>query len=357
MPYSLGAVSDPKDALQEFFSNVSTQVTTGQLNIAKPYDPQPLPVKPLTGDIPFEPLISPKPSMPTSAIDLPTPFSSLFERLLIGSNDPNAIVSFLERWKISDFPDVVYEELERQVKPIDSELYLYMTNAPKDLITLETIINSIISVGSYPHVRKVNAMKEAFSEGGKALSKLSPFFNVRYNRLPSYGTRTLLLGDAVDPEDPAAPSVPLELAQAEIERRQRWKKAWLDYISNFRRRLLPEIEKKIFVYFSCELPTEKVKPKISPRLRLPTGEYLEPVTVTGTILPVGPVVPQPQPISPLPTEIPLVPQPVAPVTEMPVGGVVPVSEEKDEKKDEKKKFPWWVVVVIVAVVALFFMKK
>lgn len=338
MPYSLGEIPLPFELDESYWKWVESlrkQDSSGKpdVPVLKYYEPEPLPVKPPTGDIPFEPLISPAPSKPSSTSGFPFPFP-------ISLLDPHALDSWWEKWQLRDFPDVVYEALETQVKPIDPDLYLYMANAPRDLITLDTIVKSIISVGSYPHVRKVNAMKEAFYKGGQALSKLSPFFNVREEQISVPGTRMLWFGDSIDPEDPTAPSVPPELEQAEMERRKRWENAWLDYITKFKKRLPPELEKKIFVYFSCELPTRKVKPKISPRLRLPSGEYLEPVTVTGTILPVGPVAPQPE-------------EPGAPIA-----GVVPVSEEKkDEKKDEKKKFPWWIVVVIGAVAMLFFMKK
>ena len=340
------------------------------VEIVKPYEPQPLPVKPPIKEIPFEPF--PEPSIPPNfTLD---PFSDLFE-LLKKKLKPQWV-------ELGDFPNVVYEELERQVKPIDPELYQYMVNVPKNSYTLDIVIKSMISVGSYPYARKIQEMKKAFLGGVDALSSLTRFFYARYKSLPSSGaytlffdaryeslpspdTRTLIL-EPIDPEEPDAPLVPPELEKDENERRYRWARAWLEYARRFERRLFTELGKDMYVVFSCDLPYGKVKPKISPRLRLPSGEYLEPVTVTATILPVGPVVPQPLPISPPPTEIPIVPlpvepvnpqpQPVAPVTETPVGGMVPVSEEKKDEKTEKKKFPWWIVIVIGVVVLFFIMK-
>jgi hypothetical protein len=312
------------------------------VDIVNPYDPQPLPVKPPIEEIPFEPF--PEPSIPPDFTL--NPFSYFFEQL---KKKPKP------QWvELGDFPNVVYEELERQVKSIDPELYQYMVNVPKNSYTLDIVIKSMISVGSYPHARKIQEMKKAFLGGVDALSSLAPFFEPRYKRLPVSGTRTLIL-EPTDPEEPDAPLVPPELEKVENERRYRWARAWLEYARSFERRLLTELGKGMYVAFSCDLPHGKVKPKISPRLRLPSGEYLEPVTVTGTIFPVGPVEPQPLPISPPPTEIPIEPQPVAPVTETPVGGMVPVSEEKKDDK-QKKAFPWWVVIV-AAVVLLFFMMK
>jgi hypothetical protein len=86
---------------------------------------------------------------------------------------------------------------------------------------------------------------------------------------------------------------------------------------------------------------------------VPVLKYYEPEP-----LPVKPPTGDISFISPAPFDNYILPKPVAPVTDTPVGGVAPVSEEKkDEKKDEKKKFPWWVVIVGVVVVLFFMMKK
>jgi len=321
MPYFLGEVSLPEDALQRFFSHVSTQVITGQPNvdIVKPYEPKPLPVKPPIEEIQFEPL--PAPSIPPNfTLD---PFSDLFE-LLKKKLKPQWV-------ELGDFPNVVYEELERQVKPIDPELYQYMVNVPKNSYTLDIVIKSMISVGSYPYARKIQEMKKAFLGGVDALSSLTPFFDARYKSLPSSGTRTLffdaryeslpspdtrtLILEPIDPEEPDAPLVPPELEKDENERRYRWARAWLEYARRFERRLFTELGKDMYVAFSCDLPYGKVKPKISPRLRLPSGEYLEPVISAA--------------------------------------GTLPVSEEK---KEEKEKFPWWAVALIGVVVVFFIMR-
>jgi len=83
----------------------------------------------------------------------------------------------LPKWvELGDFPNVVYEELERQVKPIDPELYQYMVNVPKNSYTLDIVIKSMISVGSYPYARKIQEMKKAFLGGVDALSSLTRFF-------------------------------------------------------------------------------------------------------------------------------------------------------------------------------------
>jgi len=250
----------------------------------------------------------------------------------------------LPKWvELGDFPNVVYEELERQVKPIDPELYQYMVNVPKNSYTLDIVIKSMISVGSYPYARKIQEMKKAFLGGVDALSSLTPFFDARYKSLPSPGTRTLffdarykslpspgtrtLILEPIDPEEPDAPLVPPELEKDENERRYRWARAWLEYARRFERRLLTELGKDMYVAFSCDLPYGEVKPKISPRLRLPTGEYLVPVVRTNTVSPVGPT-----------------PSVTGDTT-------VPVSEDK---KDEKKAFPWWIVIVVGVIAMLIF---
>jgi hypothetical protein len=221
------------------------------------------------------------------------------------------------RERISDFPDVVYEELEKQVKPIDSELYSYMVNAPKDLYTLDLVVRSMISVGAYPYRKKIALMKKAFSESGQALSEISSFLYVDREYLPSsYGTSSLKMGDVVDPVDPDAPPVPPELMQEEIRRRIRWEKAWKEYIIEFRKRLPLDLGTRVdLTVFPCDLSSEVPIPRISPRLRLPTGDYLEPVVGTKRILPVS-----------------------------------------EDKKDEAMKFPWWIVAVVGAVALFFFVK-
>jgi hypothetical protein len=218
------------------------------------------------------------------------------------------------REKISDFPAAVYDELEKHVKPIDSKLYSYMIKASKDLYTLNFVGKSIISVGAYPYRRKIEEMKKAFSEGGQALSRLSPFFQVKVEYLPSsYRENVFIMGDLLDPVDPDAPLVPPELMRKEIERRTRWENAWRKYMSEFREKIPTGwIDLN---GFPCDLSPMAPIPKISPRLRLPSGEYLEPVISAA--------------------------------------GTLPVSEEK---KEEKEKFPWWAVALIGVVVVFFIMR-
>jgi len=121
--------------------------------------------------------------------------------------------------------------------------------------------------------------------------------------------------------------IPPELEKDENERRYCWARAWLEYARRFERRLLTELGKDMYVAFSCDLPYGEVKPKISPRLRLPTGEYLDPVVRTNTVSPVGP--------TPSVTD----------------DTTVPVSEDK---KDEKKAFPWRIVIVVGVIALLIF---
>jgi hypothetical protein len=134
------------------------------VGIVKPYEPQPLPVKPPIEEIQFEPL--PAPSIPPNFTL--NPISYFIDQL---KKKPKP------QWvELDDFPNVVYEELERQVKSIDPELYQYMVDVPKNSYTLDIVIKSMISVGSYPYARKIQEMKKAFLGGVDALSSLTPFF-------------------------------------------------------------------------------------------------------------------------------------------------------------------------------------
>jgi len=263
------------------------------------------------------------------------------------------------------------EFFEKQVGAIDSELLSLFRRWGPEFPAYSAVA---ISVGSYPRREKIEGLKNALRE---ALASSYPYTldtfrkitRLLWGRIPKTSEIPSLVeeyeGPLEDPYYPDAPILPSNLVRAEGERRLRWRDAWREYTM----KLLGSPEKAMFIMF--ELPTSpRARYKISPRLRLPTGEYLEPVVMGGTISPVPPVVPQPQPpvppvVPPVPTPVfpiepaPVVPQPqpwpVTPEPETPVTDdtTVPVSEEK---KDEKKAFPWWLVIVIGVVVLFFIMK-
>jgi hypothetical protein len=222
------------------------------------------------------------------------------------------------------------EFFEKQVGAIDSELLSLFKRWRPEFSAYSAIA---ISVGSYPRREKIEGLKNALRE---ALASSYPYTldtfrkitRLLWGRIPKTSEIPPLVeeyeGPLDDPYDPDAPILPSILVQAERERRLRWRDAWREYTM----RLLGSPEKAMFIMF--ELPTSpRARYKISPRLRLPTGEYLEPVVRTNTVSPVGP--------TPSVTD----------------DATVPVSEDK---KDEKKAFPWWVVIVIGIVALFFFMK-
>jgi hypothetical protein len=322
----------------------------------------PAPVKPPVDDILFESFISPNPSIPEGALKplispipskpltiggLPLPEGNLFDVNVIGMimNELKKVDSPAANYAeqlIGDFPAVVYEELEKHVKPIDPELYMYMVNAAKTLSNLRVVLRAMISVGSYPYRKKIEEMKYAFASGGEVLSRISSFLDVKREFQGCPGSRCVR-EVSFDPADPDASPLPPELVKKEEERRQYWAKEWLIYVNDLRKKLIANLGKDLNINFSCDLPfastpLKVIEFKISPRLRLPSGEYLEPVTVSSTISPVAPITPQP-----------VQPSSVAPVTSQPQL-LQPVAEEK-------KSFPWWFVAVIGVVGLFFIMKK
>lgn len=256
---------------------------------------------------------------------------------------------------------LLWRELEKHIGSIDSELLRLIKEWYP---TTRSVLTFLTSVGSYPNKVKIKALKEALTspnryseENFMRITKILLGNARRKNRYEDVGPMRPLVKEFdtgiyfEDPIDPDAPEVDYTQVGAERKRRERWQYAWEDYLVDLEKRSGNPFRFE----FLCDISVRRATNiMISPRLRLPSGEYLGPVTVTGTLLPVGPVVPLP--ISPPPTEIPVEPQPVAPVTETPVGGVAPVSEDKKDEKTEKKAFPWWIVIV-AAVVVLFFMMK
>ena len=256
---------------------------------------------------------------------------------------------------------LIWLELEKHIGSIDYELLQLIKEWRP---TTRSALTFLTSVGSYPNKVKIKALKEALTspnryseENFMRITKILLGNARRKNRYEDVGPMRPLVKEFdtgiyfEDPIDPGAPEVDYTQVGAERKRRERWQYAWEDYLVDLEKRSGNPFRFE----FLCDISVRRATNiMISPRLRLPSGEYLGPVTVTGTLLPVGPVVPLP--ISPPPTEIPVESQPVAPVIETPVGGMVPVSEEKKDEKTEKKKFPWWIVIVIGVVVLFFIMK-
>jgi len=261
------------------------------------------------------------------------------------------------------------QEFRRQIDEIDPTLSELILNWQPDLQSLFVFFTSI---AAYPHRKKIRELKVAFSaldstsvEPRRNITRILlgrvPYTVTRYsldytffNKPSAHEVIEYEQEASKDPDDSDAPLLlPSSLVSAELKRREQWKKKWEEYLVYLKRKYNLSFEPK----FYTDLPTSSSAVlKISPRLRLPSGEYLEPVT--GSIPLVPPVIPQPLPPAP-PVEPQPHPQPMPSVPETPVSNdtTVPVSEEKkDEKKDEKKSFPWWIVIVIGVVVLFFIMK-
>jgi hypothetical protein len=247
-------------------------------------------------------------------------------------------------------------EFKRQIDSIDPELSLLVLNWCPTTISL---IMFLTSIAAYPSRKKIEQLKAVLKtpdnhsdDACRAITKILlgriPYvvtrMYVRYVRRddPSDIARMIvgmpapqILGKweydqeaTNDPDDPDAPLLPPSLVSAELERRQQWKSKWEVYLESLKRRYSNLFSDDL--KFDSDLPTVSYGSiRISPRLRLPSGEYLEPVVRANTVSPVGPT------------------PSVANDT------TVPVSEEK---KDEKKAFPWWIVIVIGVVVLFFIMK-
>ena len=230
------------------------------------------------------------------------------------------------------------QELERHIGSIDAELLRLILDWQP---TTQSMLTFLISVGSYPSRTKIRALKEALT----APDRYSEENFMRITKIllgrergwvrREYGPNDVTLAvidyrnwvSMRDPIDPDAEGVTRKGIGFEIERRQRWRKAWEEYLADLKRR------SGLFFNFKflCDLPSDQYALiTISPYLRLPSGDYLAPN---------GKIVKPPASSS---------------------GHVKPIAEDnKDEKKEEKKeekKFPWWIVIV-AAVVVLFFMMK
>jgi hypothetical protein len=255
--------------------------------------------------------------------------------------------SFL-RWK--EIANLGWD-LKRQIDSIDPELSkLILDWRPSP----DSLLKFLTSVGGYPSRKKIEQLKAVLKSPDKysddARRRIT---EILLGRVPYVITRTRwfrrndppdiahlfagvpapeILGrweynqEATnDPDDPDAPPLPSSLVSAEIERRQLWKRKWEEYLALLKRRYSNLFSEDL--KFDSDLPTISYGTiRISPRLRLPSGEYLEPVVRGGTTVPSQPATP---------------------------GTTVLVSEDK---KDEKKAFPWWVIAVIVVAVLFFFMK-
>jgi hypothetical protein len=226
------------------------------------------------------------------------------------------------------------QELERHIGSIDAELLRLILDWEP---TARSMLTFLTSVGSYPSRTKIRALKEALtapdryseenfmritkillgSERGWVRSEYGP--NDAYLTVVDYEKWVNMR----DPIDPDAKGVTRKGIGIEKERRQRWKKAWKEYLLDLKRR-----SGLLFNFvFLCDLPSgDYGLITISPYLRLPSGEYLAPN---------GEIVKSPASSG---------------------SDVKPIAEDNKDEKGEKKKFPWWVVIV-VAIVALFFMTK
>jgi hypothetical protein len=247
-------------------------------------------------------------------------------------------------------------EFKRQIDSIDPELSLLVLNWCPTALSLITFLTSI---AAYPSRKKIEQLKAVLKapdnhsdDACRAITKILlgriPYvitrMYVRYVRHDDPSDIALMIAGMPapqilgkweydqeatnDPDDPDAPLLPPSLVSAELERRQQWKSKWEVYLAFLKRRYSNLFEGNL--KFDSDLPTVSYGSiRISPRLRLPTGEYLEPVVRTNTVSPVGP--------TPSVTD----------------DATVPVSEDK---KDEKKAFPWWIMIVIGIVALFFFMK-
>jgi hypothetical protein len=226
------------------------------------------------------------------------------------------------------------QEFERHIGSIDAELLRLILDWNP---TSNSMLTFLTSVGSYPSREKIRALKEALTapdryskENFMRITKIL-LGNVRGWRRREYGPDEAFLTvvdyrdwvSMTDPVDFDAPMVSRRELSFELERRQRWKKAWEEYLADLKAKSRLPFP---FV-FLCDLPTDSsAHINISPYLRLPSGEYIAP---NGNVV-----------------------KPPA------SGGsdVKPIAEDNKDGKTEEKKFPWWIVAVIGAVVALLLMK-
>jgi hypothetical protein len=232
-------------------------------------------------------------------------------------------------------------EIKQQLDRIDPELSRLIFDWKPRFVSL---LKFYMSVASYPYRKKIEQLKAILkSPDSYSVDSLRAVTKILLGRIPYSIIRAYVSSSpfpfaggmsapeitlyeteaSEDPNDPDAPILPPSLLIAEMERRQRWRAAWERELSYLKQKYSYVLDSDF--KFWTDLPTSSsALIRTSPRLRLPSGEYLEPVT--GTISSVAPVTPQPL-------------QPVA-----------------EEKKEEKKSFPWWIVVVI-GVMALFFIMK
>jgi hypothetical protein len=208
----------------------------------------------------------------------------------------------------------------------------------------------LTSVGAYPRKEKIRALKEALTapdrHSDQNFMRITKILLGKVHRRPhryegpqlftrcGSGTRCLVIDDwpltspsedwmYEDPIDSDAEGVSRKGVAFEKGRRQYWRNEWERYLADLKRRsgVTGSFE------FLCDLHSgENVLITISPYLRLPSGEYLDP---EGRII-------EPPAIS--------------------GGDVKPIAEDKKDGKTEEKKFPWWIVVVIGAVAMLLLMK-
>jgi len=366
MPYFLGEVSLPEDALQRFFSHVSTQVITGQPNvdIVKPYEPKPLPVKPPIEEIPFEPLLVPlkpqaliSPAVSENYIlpmpPKPEPFLSRedWERFfsLLRSTRPRPAVkreiTVTTPKKLRFFLVVAFNE---PLEMIDESLLKdkfeneLRFKAPSWEITCTSFVKKggMYKRGGFYYgimadlvVRPREGIVGELCFVPNSSDLIEREFEMRLYIMPRIDLEMKPLPNFIVFNEVMAKIFNVPSATVY------WEYVYMDEITG-------ALSPGVLVY-------SEVSPAI-----IHWGDLIKPQPL--------PIDPQPFPIKPPPEEIPIVPlpvepdnpqpQPVAPVIETPVGGMVPVSEEKKDEKTEKKKFPWWIVIV-VAVVVLFFVMK
>ena len=226
------------------------------------------------------------------------------------------------------------QELERHIGSIDAELLRLILDWQP---TTQSMLTFLISVGSYPSRTKIRALKEEltapdrYSEGNfMRITKILLGSERGWVRR-EYGPNDVTLAvidyrnwvNMRDPIDPDAEGVTRKGIGFEIERRQRWRKAWEEYLADLKRR------SGLFFNFKflCDLPSDQYALiTISPYLRLPSGDYLAPN---------GEIVKPPASSG---------------------GHVKPIAEDNKDEKKEEKKFPWWIVIV-AAVVMMFFVMK
>jgi len=228
---------------------------------------------------------------------------------------------------------LLWRELEKHIGSIDSELLRLIKEWYP---TTRSVLTFLTSVGAYPSKTKIKALKEALTAPDRhrdqGFMRITKILLGKVRRRPS-GEYELTVyppivrWDKDDPLDPDAEGVSRKGIGFEIERRQRWRKEWEDYLADLKQRSGLSFRFE----FLCDLPSNQYALiTISPYLRLPSGDYLAP---NGEIV-------KPPAIS--------------------SGNVKPIAEDnRDEKKEEKKeekKFPWWLVIVIGVVALFFFMK-